>query len=195
MECGLMQSDDQITGPAARKVEYVPLCVILERKDLDSPWADHIWQPVSVVLDAPQGVHGKIREEGDGWRHYFLECGPLELHRKDAPAYRDGLFHQGNASLWVILQDDEDPKSVLPYSVQLVTASPFEAQDYLDSGELIVEVVDMPEALQDFVQQYVDLCPEEEKFIKRKQNKKFHDDHRFGQQALHEIQALEKKRH
>lgn len=190
-----MKSIDQIEGSPAKKVEYIPLCVILERKNVVSPWAEHIWRPVSVVLDAPPGVQGKIRQEGDGWRHYFLECDPLELHRKDAEAYRDGLFHQAKASLWVVMQENEDADSALPYNVQLVTASPFEAQDYLDSGEQIVEVVDMPEALREFVEHYVDLCPEEEKFIKRKQNKKFHEDHRFGQQSLHEIRALEKKRH
>ncbi len=176
-------------------VETIPLCVILLRKDIQSQWTDYVWEPIGVALDAPRGVHGKIRHEGDGWVHYLLECDPLELHRKDAPAYREGLAQEGKALLWVVLGEEGDPDSSLPYYVQLVTASPYEAQDYLDSGELIVEAVDMPELLRKHIEDYVAHCPEEEQFIKRKQKKKYRDDHSFGQQSLHEIRDLEKKRH
>ncbi len=176
-------------------VETIPLCVILLRKDIQSQWTDYVWEPIGVALDAPRGVHGKIRHEGDGWVHYLLECDPLELHRKDAPAYREGLAQEGKALLWVVLGEEGDPDSLLPYYVQLVTASPYEAQDYLDSGELIVEAVDMPELLRKHIEDYVAHCPQEEQFIKRKQKKKYRDDHSFGQQSLHEIRDLEKKRH
>ena len=179
----------------ANRIETIHLCVILARKDIQSRWSDHSWEPVGVVLDAPEGVHGKIREEGDGWTHYFMKCDPLELHRKDAPAYRENLQQEGKSSLWVVLGEEDDLEEPLPYYVQLVTASPYEAQDYLDSGELIVEVVDMPELLRAFIDDYVEHCPEEEAFIKRKQKKKFHDDHSFGQQGLHEIRNLEVKKH
>lgn len=184
-----------ISKEPARLVESVPLCVVLARKTIQSVWSDYIWEPVEVVLDAPKGVNGKIREQGDGWTHFFMECDPLELHRKDAPAYHESLLQENGGSLWIVLGEEDDVEEPLPYYVQLVTASPYEAQDYLDSGELIVEVVDMPKLLQAFIEDYLQRCPQEEKFIKRKQNKKFHEDHRFGQQPLHEIRALEKKRH
>lgn len=190
-----MLQSDQMSDQTVEKVTTVPLCVILARKDIQSRWADHAWEPVGVVLDAPKGVHGKIRQEGDGWTHYFMECDPLELHRKDAPAYRETLLQEGKGSLWVVLGEEDDVEEPLPYYVQLVTASSFEAQDYLDSGELIVEVVEMPQLLRAFIEDYVERCPQEEKFIKRKQKKKFHEDHNFGQQSLHEIRDLEKKRH
>jgi len=180
---------------AVKRVETVPLCVILARKNADSPWADYTWEPVSVVLDAPKGVHGKIAREGDGWTHYFMECSPMELHRKDAPAYRECVHEEDKASLWVVLAEEDDGKETLPYYVQLVTASPYEAQDYLDSGELLVEAVEMPELLRAYIKDYVERCPGEEEFIKRKQKKKFHEDHNFGQQPLHEIRQLEKKKH
>ena len=109
-------------------VETIPLCVILLRKDIQSQWTDYVWEPIGIALDAPKGVHGKVRLEGDDWVHYFLECDPLELHRKDAPAYREGLAQEGKALLWVVLGEEEDPDSSLPYYVQLVTASPYEAQ-------------------------------------------------------------------
>ncbi len=186
-----MNDVQQQSAETARRIESVPLCVILSKEKIDSPWTDYQWKPVAVVLDAPKSVHGKIHQQGDGWAHYFLQCDPLELHRKDAPAYRENLQEPGAASLWVVLQEEDEGE--LPYSVQLVTASPYEAQDYLDSGELIVEAVEMPNLLRVFIQNYVDNCPGEEAFIKRKQKKKFVDEHTFGQQSLHEIRNFEKK--
>jgi len=179
----------------AKRTETVSLCVILARKTIDSPWTDYVWEPASVVLDPPAGIDGKIQEEGEGWTHYFVECEPMELHRKDAPAYRENLQQDGPGSLWVVLGENDEADAALPYYVQLVTASPYEAQDYLDSGELIVEAVNMPSVLRVFIENYVETCPEDEKFIKRKQKKKFREEHTFGQQSLHEIRDFEKKRH
>jgi len=190
-----MTQSNPSASQQVKQVEYVPLCVILARKEIQSKWSEYVWEPVGVVLDPPTGINGKIREMGDGWTHFFMECEPLELHRKDAPAYRESLQQDSKGSLWIVLGENDDVEEVLPYYVQLVTASAYEAQDYLDSGELIVEVVDMPENLRNFIRDYVDKCPEEEKFIKRKQKKKFHEEHNFGQQPLDEIRTLEKKRH
>ncbi len=177
-----------------KKIETVPLCVVLSRREANSPWAEHIWSPAAVILDPPGKVHGKIYEKGESRTLFMAECDPLELHRKDAEAYKESLLQNTSPGLWVVLQEDESPDAALPYSVQLVTASPFEAQDYLDSGELIVEAVDMPEALQTFIRHFIDQCPEDEKFIKRKQKKSYSDKHSFGQQPLHEIRMLEKNR-
>ncbi len=190
-----MSEQIEVTGEVVSKTETVRLCVVVARKSIESAWSDYVWQPVGVMLDPPNGIHGKIREEIDGQIHYFMECEPLELHPKDAPAYRENLELEQEGSLWVVLGEADDSAESLPYYVQLVTASPYEAQDYLDSGELIVEAVEMPHLLRDFLADYVLHCPDEEKFIKRKQKKMFHKDHRFGQQSLHEIRALEKKRH
>lgn len=190
-----MSASQALLNQTARRTEYIPLGVILARKDIDSQWSDHIWEPVGVVLDPPKGVNGKVRQEGKGWTHFFMECEPLELHRKDAPAYIESLQQDNKGCLWVVLAEQEDVEEPLPYYVQLVTASAYEAQDYLDSGELIVEVVEMPELLRRFVADYVACCPEEEKFIKRKQKRKSHQKHTFGQQSLYEIRDLEKKRH
>ena len=190
-----MSQSPTSNSPEVKRVEYVDLCVILARKNITSKWSDYIWEPVGVVLNPPKGINGKIREEGDGWTHFFMECEPLELHRKDAPAYQESLQQAGKGSLWVVLGEEDDVEEPLPYYVQLVTASAYEAQDYLDSGELIVEVVEMPETLHTFIQNFVDSCPKEEKFIKRKQKKKFDEAHTFGQQSLYEMRNLKKNRH
>lgn len=179
----------------APRVERVSVGVVLSRKKADSPWADHIWEPVEVMLDPPAAIHGKVCAQGPGWKHYFVECEPLELHRKDAAAYRESLAQVDGASLWVVLVENEDSESDIPWRVHLVTASAYEAQDYLDCGELLVDSIVMPERLAAHIADFVARCPQEEQFIKRKQKKKFSTEHTFGQQSLQELRALKAKEH
>ena len=54
----------------------------------------------------------------------------------------------------------------------MVTASPYEAQDYTDSGEELVERVPMPEGVQAWVWEFIERFHVEETFIKRKRDKK-----------------------
>lgn len=59
-----------------------------------------------------------------------------------------------------------------PLDLVLVTVSPYEAQDYADSGEEIIEKVPMPPALRVWLQDFVDANHHEEPFKKRKRDKK-----------------------
>jgi hypothetical protein len=59
-----------------------------------------------------------------------------------------------------------------PYEVVLVTASPFEAQDYADNGDDIVEKVPMPEGLVALVRDFVEAHHQEEVFQKRRRDKR-----------------------
>ena len=60
----------------------------------------------------------------------------------------------------------------IPLEVLMVTASPYEAQDYMDSGEEVVEKVPMPPLLRAMVVEFIDKFYEEKAFIKRKRDKK-----------------------
>jgi hypothetical protein len=55
--------------------------------------------------------------------------------------------------------------------VLLVTASPYEAQDYTDSGEELVEKVRMPRVIIGWVEAFVSLHHEHEAFKKRQRDK------------------------
>ena len=57
----------------------------------------------------------------------------------------------------------------------LVTASPYDAQDYADNGEDLVEAIPMPEGVKAWVSEFIKLHHEDEVFIKRKRSKKFDD--------------------
>ena len=88
------------------------------------------------------------------------------------PAVGQGLhLHPGNAV--VGLCDHE----VLPF---LVTACPYEAQDYLDSGEEQVDVVPMPDGVIAFIQDYVERHHVEEPFHKRKRKRADSADEAFA---------------
>ena len=52
-----------------------------------------------------------------------------------------------------------------------MTASPYEAQDYCDSAEELVEKIPMPEGLHSWIASFVDTYYEEEAFVKRRRDK------------------------
>ena len=54
---------------------------------------------------------------------------------------------------------------------RVATASPFEAQDYADTGEELVEKVLMPEGLVAWVRDYVEAHHEDQVFVKRRRDK------------------------
>lgn len=74
--------------------------------------------------------------------------------------------------LYVILQQATDPDAPMPYAVHLVTASPYEAQDYADSGEELVEKVPMSDGVIAWIQTFIDAHHEDEVFVKRRRDKK-----------------------
>ena len=56
--------------------------------------------------------------------------------------------------------------------ILLATASPYDGQDYAESGEEIVELVPMPDALIGWISDFIEKHHEDEVFIKRKRDKK-----------------------
>ena len=75
------------------------------------------------------------------------------------------------ASAFVIMERDEQEDEDKEYSLHKVTASAYEAQDYSDSGEYLVEPVAMPPTLQALVEKFSDDHFDEKPFIKRKRDK------------------------
>ena len=167
------------------KQETLPLGVVLERRRLDNPWQDFAWQPVAVIPGArPLDPRDEwiALTRGEGWTRYHAGTLPLELFRKETEGYKVNLAQQP-PRLFVGLRSGEDMDSehdVVPF---LVTACPYEAQDYLDSGDEIVEAVAMPEGVAAFVQAYIDTHHVDEPFVKRKRKRHGGGDAGFGRRA------------
>ena len=92
---------------------------------------------------------------------------PLELFRTDTEAYLHGLSAKVPA-IYVVMRETGGAH---PLELVLATASPYEAQDYADTGEEMVEKVPMPEGLIAWIRDFVELHHEDEVFIKRRRDK------------------------
>ncbi|MEO0991507.1 MAG: DUF3305 domain-containing protein [Pseudomonadota bacterium] len=145
----------------------VPIGVVLRRSPGVTPWRKWSWKATAVLPGAGPADWREIRKEGDTIE-YHAATEVLELHGAEAEAYQHGLQAQVPC-VYVVMRDGEGPA---PLDVVLVTASPYEAQDYTDSGEEIVEKVAMPLLLRSLVAEFVEEFHEEEVFIKRKRDKK-----------------------
>jgi hypothetical protein len=132
-------------------------------------WAKWSWKAVGVLPGASDADWKMLRSEGD-IAEYHAATRDLWLYVSDTEAY----VHELGAevpSVYIVLRPvaGSGPADM---EVVCVTASPYEAQDYADSGEEIVEKVAMPPALLSSVVRYVEEFHVEEAFVKRRRDKK-----------------------
>lgn len=153
------------------RMRSMMLGVVVERRESGHPWQSHVWMPVSVIPGAAEIDGWRELDSGPGWVRVHAATLPLELHRKETEAYRTNLSNDP-PRIYVGLRSDgadiECEYDVVPF---LVTASPYEAQDYLDSGEDIVEGITMPDAVIGWVQDFVTTHHVDEPFRKRKRTR------------------------
>lgn len=148
----------------------LPLGVVLRRSPGVTRWAKWAWKPVDVLPGAGPAEWKTLREEA-GITEFHATTMDLTLHKADAEAYRVSLTMTPPA-VFVVLRRSEDPQDLHEVFVHAVTVSAYEAQDYLDSGEEIVEPVPMPDGLIAWVREFTDAHFKEEPFYKRKRDKK-----------------------
>ncbi len=161
----------------------IPLGIVVARQELEHPWQDYTWRPAGVIVGAPNLPAWKEVDSGPGWTHYYAATVPLELHRRETEAYRVNLNNLKPA-VYVVLREGEGSETDRPVEVHLATVSAYEAQDYLDSGEDIVEPVTMPETLVAWIEKFIETHHAEEKFYKRKRDKVRVEDHKFGKDPI-----------
>jgi len=151
----------------------MPLGIVIRRQPGITRWAKHVWRAVAVLPGAGPAHWTELRRDGDVVEFHAATV-PLELYRADAEAYMVSLA-MNPPTIFVVLRRDDDPDSPHDYVVHTATASAYEAQDYQDSGEEIVEPVPMPEGLIAWVKSFTDVHFHEEEFKKRKRRKHFED--------------------
>lgn len=146
----------------------MPLGVVVRRMPGATRWAKWAWKAVAVLPGAAPADWRVLREEGDAVEFHAATV-PLQLHGAEAEAYMHGLAAAVPA-IYVVLR--ETGEADRPYDVLLATASPYEAQDYDDAGEDVVEKVPMTDGLVAWVRSFALTYHEEEEFKKRKRDKK-----------------------
>ena len=151
-----------------QRTETLTVGIVVERRDSSHPWQDQLWRPVAVLPGAaaadPSGPWKTLRT-GPGWEHYLAGTLTVEIHRTDTEAYRD-CPAADPPRVFVVLQEDlEGEHEVRPF---LATVSTYEAQDYADAGENIVEGVPMPESMIAWLRAFTDAHHVEQPFRKRR---------------------------
>ncbi len=152
------------------KSQSMPLGVVLRRTPGLTRWQKWSWKATAVLPGAAPATWNVLREE-DGTTEFHAATMPLDLHRADVEAYRVSLT-MNPPTVFVVLRKRESTDEPHEVAVHAVTASAYEAQDYLDSGEEIVEPVPMSEGLVAWVRDFVDAHFEDTPFVKRKRDKK-----------------------
>ena len=150
-----------------QQYDTMPMGVVLRRVPGVTRWAAHAWSASGVLPGAGAADWRELRREGDAVEYHAATL-TLELHGAETEAYLHGLTARV-PSVYVVMRpsdNDEEPLDVL-----LVTASPYEAQDYTDSGEELVEKVPMPAAVQAWVRNFVASFHQEEAFVKRRRDR------------------------
>ena len=145
----------------------IPLGVVVRRLPGATKWIRYSYKASAVLPGAPKANWKELRRDGDAVE-YHASTPLLELFRTDTEAYRQGLS-DNPPCIYVVMRETTGDA---PLEILLVTASPYEAQDYADTGEELVEKVPMPDGLVAWIRDFVEAHHEDEVFIKRKRDKK-----------------------
>lgn len=150
-----------------RIVQTMPLGVVIRRLPGVTQWAKWTWKAVSVLPGAADANWKVLRQEKDVVE-YHAATRTLELFGTDTEAYLHGLSARTPA-IYVVMREPDQGTD--PLEIVLVTASPYEAQDYADTSEEIVEKVPMPGGLIAWIRDFVQEHHEDEVFIKRRRDR------------------------
>ena len=146
--------------------ERMRVGVVLERRRIVHPWQDHSWRALAVVPGAPDIAAPRCLGEGDGWAHYHAATLDIELFTSETEGYRYNLS-QAAPVVYALWRRENDEPEGWP-AVFHVTVCPYEAQDYLDGGDVVAEGLPMPEVIALWVAGYVARHHVDQPFEKRR---------------------------
>ena len=131
------------------------------------PMAKWAWRAVAVLPGSTQTGWKLLREAPDGTAEFHIGTYPMELHATAVEGYRLALMMEP-PSVFVALNQGIHTDNPHGIDLHQVTPSAEFAQQFLDSGELIVDPVPMPPALVATVQAFCDAHYVETPFTKRR---------------------------
>lgn len=141
------------TPPRSRRgaIETMPLGIVLERRLSARPWDDQAWRLVGLMPNATIDIPWRVVGRGDGWVRYDAGVVPLALSPRETDRYRQNLA-SARPQVFVVLRHAGDGGKLEPFHA---TVCPYAAQAYLESGEDRVGGIDMPQAIRDWVEDYI----------------------------------------
>jgi len=139
--------------------------VVIERRDAESEWIDHTWHVVAILPGARE-IDGWVELEREAGRvRYHAATMMLEIFKGETEGYKYNLSLDPPVVFVVLDPDTEDET---PLEITLATVCPYEAQDYLDGSEVLVETAAMPAAIAAWLADFVDKHHVDVPFKKRK---------------------------
>jgi Protein of unknown function (DUF3305) len=148
-------------------IDYLTVGVVVERREIDSPWADHVWAPVAVLPDAPDVAPWTSLGRGHRSERFYAGPAVMALFPSDTTQLIEN-FVPGAGKIWVSVRPTGiDP----PLEVVGVTADPTEGEGYLEGASDIVEALPMPEDVAQRVLAFYRAHHVERPFVKRKRDK------------------------
>lgn len=162
-----MSAEGERVDPAGESsAGCVTVGVVVAKRKLNGPWADHAWLPAGV-LPAPAPIAPWTRLSADERQELFYG-GPfaIDLHPGETSHYRDNLL-SGQPSLWIALR----PVGPEEYEIATVTADPYEGEALAEGIGEIVEAVPMPESVRTEIAAFVETFHVERVFVKRKRDR------------------------
>jgi len=143
----------------------MPIGIVVERRELDHPWQSYTWRAVAAIPGAPEVNEWRVLTTEPGRIRYHAGTLPLEIHHKETEGYRLNLA-TARPALYVVLRYDEEVETgIVPF---MVTACPYEAQNYLDGDEDLVESMPMPDAVAAWLADFIAEHHVDEPHYKRK---------------------------
>ncbi len=127
-------------------------------------WAKWAYKPIAIAPAVEMAAWTATRVDGEA-TDFYAGTVPLTLYRTDTEGYLVGLS-TNPPSAYVVLRRSQLPGR--DYDLHTVTASAYEAQDFSDAAEDLVEQVALPDFLHQFIWDFVDRHHTEEEFVKRK---------------------------
>jgi len=140
---------------------------VVRRLPGSTRWSRFFWRVSAILPAAAPASWAELRRDGEAVDFHAATL-PLTLYRTDTEAYLQGLSAR-EPSIYVVSREGEGEA---PLDFVVATASPFEAQDYADTGEEQVDKVPMPAGLIAWVREFIERHHEEETFVKRRRDKK-----------------------
>jgi hypothetical protein len=148
-------------------IEYITVGVVVERRMIESPWADHVWAPYAVLPEAPDVAPWTSLGRDARGERFYLGAASFGLYPSDTGHLIDN-FHDEGGRLWVSVRPTGlEP----PLELVGVAADPAEGEGFLDGVGDIVEPLPMPPEIAARVLAFYKAHHVERPFIKRQRDK------------------------
>ncbi len=148
----------------------MPISVVVERRDSKNPWGGHLWRPLGVLPAVAAAESGKLLAHGEGWAQYQGGKLDIELFKRETEGYLTNLSQEPPV-VFIVLRRNEGAEG-LEFEPFMATVCPYEAMNYNEDNDDVVEGVPMPPHILAWLREFVTVHHVEVPFVKRKNRRK-----------------------